>query len=261
MNSSFFVDWTFIVRVIFDGLRGPGRKVCLASVTHGHGTSRSAPPTTSVKVCTPWTPRNSLGVPGAAAVQQSGEKRISYYYTQWPPKLDLHHESWLLIELAEIGQLYWCKASSKHIQEGKYTASSCLEVVFTDPSSSRLDRYLGLEPSRTPMFSTHAADTVLPDAVCTNQSREIRRTFVFPQNPPDLNLQIQYGHPSICHATMLPCKCNRPSVLHGGTSVVPHIFPIRKKTAMLVGAPAAEGFYCEPTRPKASPTNEAYKIA
>ena len=50
---------------------------------------------------------------------------------------------------------------------------------------------------------------VLPDAVCTNQSREIRRTFVFPQDPPDLNLQIQYGHPSICHAAMLPCKCNR----------------------------------------------------
>ena len=112
-----------------------------------------------------------------------------------------------------------------------------------------------LEPK---CFQRHAADTVLPDAVCTNQNREIRRTFVFPQNPPGLNLQIQYGHPSICHATMLPCKCHRPSVLHGGTSVVPHIFRIREKTAMLLRAPAAEGFYYvliffrEPTRPKAS---------
>ena len=92
LNSSllrcFLVDWTFIVRVMFDGLRGPGRKVCWKGwhlkASHqwrmGMAHQGRHPRPHRLKFVHLGSPRNSWGVPGAAAVQQSGAKRISYYY-------------------------------------------------------------------------------------------------------------------------------------------------------------------------------------
>ena len=106
------------------------------------------------------------------------------------------------------------------------------------------------------MFSPHAADTVLPDAVCTNQSREIRRTFVFPQDPPDLNLQIQYGHPSICHAPMQMQPPQRTAWWYSRT-----YSPFARRLPCFYEHLPLKVFTVKKTRPKASPTNEAYKIA